>query len=145
MPFYRDVVHEAEDAEVFRQIARELYDLPHAGWTSWEEDIFLPRMLQRPRDYVYSEKERVKLAELGWFSEEIYDHDGIAVEAIIARCAQYSEDMGDYGEWIIDFAGRKATFVRRRQLRVLVSLYRLTGLDIGKVDRFFDRRELEPV
>lgn len=67
MPVYRNVFSRSLDPEIFRDIARELYDLPHGSWTSCEEDIFLPAMLRKPAGYVYSENERNKLDELCWF------------------------------------------------------------------------------
>lgn len=144
MPIYRDVFNRSKDPVVFRTVARELYDLPNGAWRPWEEDIFLPAMRRYSKDYIYSEKERRKLAELCWFSEEAYGHDGISVVEMIARCFRYKADMGYDEDWIIGLAERKATFVRRRQLRDLVNLYRLTGIEIADVDKSFDRYELEP-
>lgn len=34
MPVYRNVFSRSLDPEIFRDIARELYDLPHGSWTS---------------------------------------------------------------------------------------------------------------
>lgn len=103
-------------------------------------------MLRKPAGYVYSENERNKLAELCWFSEEVHRHDGVSVEEMIVRCYDYRADMGNDKDWVVDCANRKADFVRRRDLRVLVSLYILSGISVEPVDRDFDRyeRELEP-
>jgi hypothetical protein len=144
MPIYRDVFSRSKDPVFFRTIARELYDLPNGAWRPWEEDIFLPAMQRYSKDYVFSEKERRKLAELCWLSEEACAHDGISVVEMIARCFRYRAEMGYDEDWIIGLAERRAPFVRRRQLRDLVNLYRFTGIDIADVDKSFDRYELEP-
>lgn len=34
MPVYRNAFSRSLDPEIFRDIARELYDLPHGSWTS---------------------------------------------------------------------------------------------------------------
>src|SRR5262245_47233081 len=106
MPIYADVFKRSEDPVVFLEIARELYDLAHGAWTPWEEDQFLPSMFRKPKGYTYSEKERSILAQLCWFSEEVYGHDGITVAAMIANCARYSSDLGPDEDWIVDLADR---------------------------------------
>ncbi|QQN61488.1 hypothetical protein JIR23_17690 [Bradyrhizobium diazoefficiens] len=146
MTVCRDVFSRSKDPDVFRRIAQELYDLPFGAWRPWEEDIFLPAMLRKPKGYVYSETERLKLSELCWFSDEVHGHDGVTVEAMIARCVSRLADMGDEEDWIIELAERCVPFVRRRQLRNLVALYGLTGMPIERVDLSFDwwNRELMP-
>lgn len=141
MPVYVDVFKRGQDPVVFRAIARELYDLPHGAWRAWEEDKFLPAMLRYSQGYVYSEKERRKLSELCWFSEEVYGHDGVTVVDMIARCQFCCADLGDSQDWIVELADRRVDFVRRRQLRPLVSLYRCTGIPIAHVDPEYDRLE----
>lgn len=64
MLVFVDVEKRAEDPAVFRQIVQELVDLPFADWTPWEEGIWLPAMLRYRKDYMHSETERRKLAEL---------------------------------------------------------------------------------
>ncbi|MGY3494387.1 hypothetical protein [Bradyrhizobium sp. USDA 4502] len=141
MPIYADVLRRAKDPDVFLSIARELYDLPDAGWKPWEEWRFLPSMLRKPQGYVFSENERRKLAELCWYAEEIYGHDGVTVEQMLAVCAQYSADLGPSEDWIVRLTKRNVLFVRRRQLRDLVALYRFCGMQIASVDQSFDRRD----
>ncbi|MGY3130874.1 hypothetical protein ACVWZM_001556 [Bradyrhizobium sp. USDA 4501] len=139
MPIYADAFKRSEDPSAFLAIARELHDLPDADWTPWEEWEFLPSMLRKPKGYIFSEKERRKLAQLCWCSEEIYGHDGVTVEVMIATCARYAADLGSDEEWIVGLVDRRAMFVRRRQLRSLVGLYRFCGMNIAGVDRSFDR------
>jgi hypothetical protein len=86
MLVFYDIAKRSEDPEFFRQIARELYELPLADWTPWEEYVFLPAMQRKTSGYVYSEKEREKLAELCEFAAEVYGHDGMSVEQMVAAC-----------------------------------------------------------
>ena len=143
MPIFADVFARSEDPVFFRATAGELYNLPFGAWTPWEEWVFLPAMLRYSKDYVYSEKERRKLAELCWFSEEVFEHDGVSVERMIEGCSCYSADLGNDEPWIVSLAERGADCVRRRELRRLVGLYRFCGNEIASVDPRFDRLVIE--
>lgn len=130
MPAYIDVEKKAKDPAVFRQIVQELTDLPFADWTPWEEWIWLPAMLRYRKEYVHSKTEREKLAELCWFAEPVYGHDGMSVERMVASCMRYVADLGEAGDFIIDLHERGATFVRRRELSKLTRLCVLAGVDL---------------
>jgi hypothetical protein len=131
MPAYFDVEKLSEDPAVFRQIARELRDLPYSDWRPWEEYVFIPAMLRYSDRYIFSEKERRKLAELCWFADEVYDHDGISVERMVEICLQYHTDfLESDSDWIVDLNRRGAKFVRRRQIKELAALCRLSGVDL---------------
>jgi hypothetical protein len=130
MPNYVDVAKKAHDPEVFREIARELIDLPHADWTFWEEDVWLPAMLRYGKGYVHSETEREKLAELCWLSEPMDGHDGMTVPQMVAACMRYHADLSEPdSDFVVGLHRRSATFVRRRQLRRLARLCTLAGID----------------
>lgn len=130
MPIYTDVAKKSEDPGVFQEIAQELYDLVDGAWRPWEEDVFLPAMLRKPLGYIYSEKERAKLAELCGFSLECFEHDGMSVERMISICIRYSADLGKDEDWIVELHRRNAKFVRIRDLPKLVSLCQFSGGDL---------------
>jgi hypothetical protein len=131
MPVYVDVVKKAADPEVFRQIVRELLDLPYGNWTTWEEDIWLPAMLRYPKGYLYSETEREKLDQLCWLVEPMYGHDGMSVAQMIAACTRYCVDLSeDDSDFVVGLSERGATFVRRRELRRLTRLCTESGVDM---------------
>jgi len=65
------------------------------------------------------------------FAQELYDQDGITVEEVVAICLRYHTDFREAdSDWIVELDSRKAKFVRRRLLKDLVNLCRLSGLDL---------------
>jgi hypothetical protein len=131
MPIYADIFKRSDSPQIFREIVSELRDLPYSDWTPWEEHVFLRAMLRYSSSYIYSEKERKKLAELCWFSEEVYGHEGVSVERMITSCLRYHMDFQpDDSDWIVELNRRGATFLRRREIKRLVSLCRLSGMDL---------------
>ncbi len=65
------------------------------------------------------------------FAQEVYDQDGITVEEMVAICLRYHTDSREAdSDWIVELDSRKAKFVRRRLLKDLVNLCRLSGLDL---------------
>lgn len=127
MPSVSNVTKQAKDGKFFRELARELQELPHSDWTEWEWN-WLGQEAQRPESYSFSETEREKLAQLYSYSRLCTDQDGVTVAEMIRVCHRYCADYGeDDFEFLSMLHRSKAASVRIRQLRRLAGLYEVAG------------------
>lgn len=124
---FSDVAKKAKDKKFFREVARELQQLPQNDWTEWEWN-WLGQESRRPDNYSFSETEREKLAQVYSYSRLCTDHDGVTVAEMIRVCHRYCADYGeDDFEFLSMLHKSKAISVRIRQLRRLTGLYEVAG------------------
>lgn len=127
MPLVFNIAKQAKDGKFFRELARELQDLPNSDWTEWEWN-WLGHEARRPESYSFSETEREKLAQLYSYSRLCTEHDGVTVAEMIRVCHRYCADYGeDDFEFLSTLHDSKAVSVRIRQLRRLTGLYEVAG------------------
>ncbi len=133
MPLVSNIVKQAKDGKFFRELARELQELPNTDWTEWEWS-WLGQEARRPESYSFSETERAKLAQIYSYSRLCTDHDGVTVAEMIGVCHRYYCDFCEEdADFIIELHKAQATSVRIRQLRRLISLYEVAGEIISDV------------
>lgn len=131
MPPVSNVAKQAKDGKFFRELARELQELPHSDWTEWEWN-WLGHESRRPESYSFSETEREKLAQIYSYSRLCSDHDGVTVAEMIRVCHRYCADYGEEdSDFVADLFKMRTTSVRVRQLRRLIGLYEVAGELIG--------------
>jgi hypothetical protein len=133
MPFVSNIAKQAKNGKFFRELARELLELPNSDWTEWEWS-WLGQEARRPESYSFSEPEREKLAQIYSYSRLCSDHDGVTIAEMIRVCHRYHSDFAEEDtDFIIELHKSEATSVRIRQLRRLVGLYEIAGETISEV------------
>lgn len=133
MLFASNIAKQAKDGKFFRELARELQELPNSDWTEWEWN-WLGQEARRPESYSFSETEREKLAQIYSYVRLCSDHDGVTVAEMIRMCHRYHSDFAEEdSDFITELHNSKATSVRIRQLRRIVRLYEIAGETIAEV------------
>jgi len=131
------------EIEKFRtQIAALLAD--RDGWDGYEHiSHWLKKLLQPSHGDVYTSSDSAAVARIAMARRQLYGGwDGYDVPALIAVPLRYVSDLHEDDELVLrDLAARGVNRLQRRELRWIVGLWQIAGLDIKNFDRDQDEYE----
>jgi hypothetical protein len=111
-------------SEKFHATLVWLLRVPHDDWTPWEQDWLIDEA-QRPRDYVYTEKELNILDQLVAYSKTVTEYNGYSVKELsqMAYSCRFDCDE-DQQEFLEQLHTWNATDLKIRQARRLYGICR---------------------
>jgi hypothetical protein len=128
------------ESDRFRERVSALLEEPY-DWLHYEHvRHWLKKLLQRDSDYVYTPAERAALARIIAARTPFEGWGGYSVSELIVAALRYAADFSYDDELFLkDLETRKATRLALGDMRQLVSLCRLAGLDLPRFDPDVDR------
>jgi hypothetical protein len=131
-----------QDSDDFRtKVTAVLSD--RDGWEGYEAHLrWLKKLLSPDRGYAYTSAERAGLSRIKFARTPFEGWDGYSVPDLIAIALQYVADF-DYEDelFLRELQARGARLLRIGDMRCLVGLCRIAGLDISRFDPELDFHE----
>jgi hypothetical protein len=131
MQDYREIDRIRKDVVAVRSLAKRLLVLPDADWNDWEVD-FLQHMARHKGPDPITTRQGEKLLELRDDAEYCSSVNGFSVQSLINNCWLARDDLSreEDKKFIEDL--KRATCVKRRQLRKLLVCAR----EIGEIEQY---------